>query len=77
MFLWVWWVYYERRRFQEVSLSSRELIRMLLDRGWILDRVKGSHHVFVRADKPYHISLPHPEKDLATGTLHKLLKLMD
>jgi predicted RNA binding protein YcfA (HicA-like mRNA interferase family) len=50
---------------------------MLLERGWVLDRVKGSHHVFVRADKPYHISLPHPEKDLATGTLRKLMKLMD
>jgi predicted RNA binding protein YcfA (HicA-like mRNA interferase family) len=50
---------------------------MLLERGWVLDRVKGSHHVFVRADKPYHISLPHPEKDLAIGTLRKLIKLMD
>ncbi|MCA1176798.1 MULTISPECIES: type II toxin-antitoxin system HicA family toxin [unclassified Pantoea] len=58
-------------------MSSRELIRMLLERGWVLDRVKGSHHVFVRADKPYHISLPHPEKDLAIGTLRKLIKLMD
>ncbi|MRS21863.1 addiction module toxin, HicA family [Enterobacteriaceae bacterium RIT692] len=58
-------------------MSSRELIRMLLERGWVLDRVKGSHYIFVRMDKPYHISLPHPEKDLATGTVRKLLKLMN
>ncbi|WP_349253920.1 type II toxin-antitoxin system HicA family toxin, partial [Pantoea sp. Pa-EAmG] len=38
---------------------------------------KGSHHGVVRADQPYHISLPHPETDLATGTLRKLLKMMD
>ncbi|WP_223300464.1 type II toxin-antitoxin system HicA family toxin [Pantoea sp. At-9b] len=52
-------------------------MKLLKERGWILDRIKGSHHVFVKDGKDYHISVPHPEKDLATGTLNKLLKLID
>ncbi|WP_425531520.1 type II toxin-antitoxin system HicA family toxin [Pantoea ananatis] len=52
-------------------------MKLLKQRGWVLDRVKGSHHVFVREDKDYHITVPHPEKDLATGTLNKIMKLID
>ncbi|ADU68736.1 YcfA family protein [Pantoea sp. At-9b] len=58
-------------------MSSRDFMKLLKERGWILDRIKGSHHVFVKDGKDYHISVPHPEKDLATGTLNKLLKLID
>ena len=58
-------------------MSSKELMKLLKQRGWVLDRVKGSHHVFVREDKDYHITVPHPEKDLATGTLSKIMKLID
>lgn len=52
-------------------------MKLLKERGWVLDRVKGSHHVFVRDDKGYHITVPHPEKDMATGTLKQIMKLMD
>lgn len=44
-------------------MRSRDLIRELERAGWSLDRVRGSHHVFV---KPGHrpIVIPHPRKDL-------------
>jgi len=57
-------------------LSSRELMKQLVERGWLLARVKGSHHTFVKEGVPYVITVPHPEKDLAQGTLHTILKLM-
>ncbi|MGB9095078.1 MAG: type II toxin-antitoxin system HicA family toxin [Erwinia sp.] len=57
-------------------MSSRELMTLLKQNGWVLDRVKGSHHVFVKVEKAHHITLPHPEKDVARGTLHDILKNM-
>lgn len=55
-------------------MSSRELIALLKADGWTLDRVKGSHNVFVHPTKPGHISVPHPKKDLKTGLVQALLK---
>ncbi|MFW7204149.1 type II toxin-antitoxin system HicA family toxin [Serratia sp. BNK-17] len=55
-------------------MSSAELIRKLKKEGWVLDRVKGSHHTFVKEGREDIITVPHPEKDLATGTLQRILK---
>ncbi|MEJ5114008.1 type II toxin-antitoxin system HicA family toxin [Erwinia billingiae] len=57
-------------------MSSRELMTLLKKNGWVLDRVKGSHHIFVKEGKENHITLPHPEKDIAKGTLRDILKNM-
>ncbi|WP_434064621.1 type II toxin-antitoxin system HicA family toxin [Symbiopectobacterium purcellii] len=51
-------------------------MKLLEINGWVLDRVKGSHHIFVKDGKDYHITVPHPEKDVAKGTLAKILKQM-
>ncbi|MDC8011024.1 type II toxin-antitoxin system HicA family toxin [Tahibacter soli] len=56
-------------------MNSRELIKRLKDDGWELKNVKGSHHVFRHPTKPGHISVPHPEKDLGTGLVKKLMKI--
>ena len=42
--------------------------------GWVLRGSKGSHHIFVHPTKPWHISVPHPKKDLGIGLLHTLFK---
>lgn len=55
-------------------MTSAELIKQLLKAGWVLRSVKGSHHVYVHPQRPGHISIPHPRKDLGTGLLHKLLR---
>lgn len=57
-------------------MSSKELMKLLVKNGWVLVRVKGSHHTFIKVGTALHITLPHPEKDVATGTLHKILKQM-
>ncbi|GJL35402.1 YcfA-like protein [Phytobacter ursingii] len=51
-------------------------MKQLQERGWVLDRVKGSHHTFVKVGVSYVITVPHPEKDIAKGTLQKILKQM-
>ena len=49
-------------------------MNVLRKNGWVLDRVKGSHHTFIKEGKNYHITVHHPEKDLATGTLRQIPK---
>ncbi len=55
-------------------MTSKELIHHLLQDGWQLRGVKGSHHVFVHPSKSGHITVPHPKKDLGTGLVQKILK---
>jgi predicted RNA binding protein YcfA (HicA-like mRNA interferase family) len=55
-------------------MGSREVIDRLRADGCKLDRVKGSHHVFVHDSKPGIVVVPHPKKDLPTGTLRSILR---
>ena len=54
--------------------NSRDLIKVLLANGWILNRTKGSHHVFIHPDRGGHITVPHPKKDLGVGLVSSILK---
>lgn len=59
------------------TVTSAQLIKKMLSAGWELRSVKGSHHIYTHPDRPGHITVPHPKKDLGTGLLHKLLKQAD
>jgi predicted RNA binding protein YcfA (HicA-like mRNA interferase family) len=55
-------------------MTSKELIQLLKQDGWMLRGSKGSHHVFVHPSKTGHLTVPHPKKDLGTGLVQKILK---
>lgn len=55
-------------------MNSAELIKQMEQAGWVLRGVKGSHHIFTHPERPGHLSVPHPRKDLGVGLAHKLLK---
>ena len=55
-------------------MKSVDLIRELAAAGWVLDRVRGSHHVFRHPDRPSHIVVPHPKKDLGVGLVAAIKK---
>jgi predicted RNA binding protein YcfA (HicA-like mRNA interferase family) len=55
-------------------LKSADLIRELERSGWTLRRMVGSHHIFVHASRPGHITVPYPKKDLGKGLVHKIRK---
>jgi predicted RNA binding protein YcfA (HicA-like mRNA interferase family) len=55
-------------------MKSGDLIEALEQDGWVLRGAKGSHHIFTHPQKPGHVSVPHPKKDLGAGLVHKLLK---
>lgn len=54
--------------------SSRDIKQRLEKEGWILLRVRGSHHVFRRKVTKEVIVLPHPKKDLGFGLVRGIYK---
>jgi predicted RNA binding protein YcfA (HicA-like mRNA interferase family) len=48
-------------------VNSAALIRDIEKAGWVLNRVKGSHHVFTHPSLPGIVVVPHPKKDLGLG----------
>jgi predicted RNA binding protein YcfA (HicA-like mRNA interferase family) len=55
-------------------MKSADLIRELEEAGWVLDRVRGSHHVFKHPLRPGIIGAPHPKKDLGIGLVAAIRK---
>jgi predicted RNA binding protein YcfA (HicA-like mRNA interferase family) len=55
-------------------MQSRELLRMLEKEGWVVRAVRGSHHVLEHPERPGHLTVPHPKKDLGKGLVAKLLR---
>jgi predicted RNA binding protein YcfA (HicA-like mRNA interferase family) len=56
------------------TMKSADIIRELLDAGWTLDRVRGSHHIFKHPTRPGSIVVPHPKKDLGMGLIAAIRK---
>lgn len=54
--------------------NSGDLIRLVERDGWVLVKVKGSHHQFKHPTKPGKVTIPHPKKDLPEGTVNSILK---
>jgi len=54
-------------------MTGRELVRLLEKDGWVLDRIKGSHHIMIKDNKTLSVPV-HSSKDLGKGLLNKLLK---
>ncbi|MGP0873222.1 type II toxin-antitoxin system HicA family toxin [Serratia sp. CY81684] len=55
-------------------MTSDELIKKVKANGWDLVRINGSHHIFEKSGEPLPLVIPHPRKDMAIGTLNKILK---
>jgi len=56
------------------SLTSKELVRILQQKGFLLDRSSGSHQIWLHPVSGKRAILPFHSKDLPTGTLYAILK---
>lgn len=56
-----------------MQMTGKELIRLLQQQGWVLDRIQGSHHILVRQDKTLSVPV-HGSSDLKKGTLNAIMK---
>lgn len=56
------------------TLTPRKVIKVLKKKGFILDRVKGSHHIYYRPETKCRVIVALHKKDLPKGTLLEILK---
>jgi len=54
-------------------MTGKQLIKLLKDHGWELERIQGSHHIMVKRKKTLSVPV-HGNKDLGKGLLHALIK---
>jgi predicted RNA binding protein YcfA (HicA-like mRNA interferase family) len=60
------------------SISGKRFSKLLENKGWILVRVSGSHHVYMKTGNSARISLPiHGNEDLKIGLLKHFMKVAD
>ena len=55
-------------------MDSRKLVKMIEADGWQLTRTRGSHQQFKHPEKLGLVTIPHPKRDLPTGTVKSILK---
>lgn len=54
------------------SYSSKEIIRILLECGWVLRGIEGSHHHFKHPNNTGKVTVKHPQKDIPIKTLKNI-----
>jgi predicted RNA binding protein YcfA (HicA-like mRNA interferase family) len=56
------------------SLTPQKVIRVLQHKGFVLDRTKGSHQIYIQPDTGQRVVVPFHRKDLPQGTLLEILR---
>ena len=60
------------------AISGKEFAKGLERHGWILLRIKGSHHIYGKAGSEVRISVPiHGNQNLKTGMVRHFLKMAE
>ena len=55
-------------------MDRRTIIRGLIADGWELAATKGSHHQFKHKSRLGRVTVPHPKRDIPSGTLRSIEK---
>ena len=56
------------------SLTPEKIIKVLERKGFVLDRVKGSHHIYYHSETKRRVVVPFHRRNLPKGTLLEILK---
>ncbi|MHC0064971.1 type II toxin-antitoxin system HicA family toxin [Nostoc sp. UIC 10890] len=58
------------------SISGKQLCKIVEQKGWVLQRITGSHHIYENPEAQKILSIPvHRNQDLKVGTLKALMKI--
>lgn len=57
-----------------IPLKPRELEKLLLQNGFVLNHVIGSHKQYFNPKTKSHVTVPFHSKELAIGTLKSIIK---
>lgn len=55
-------------------LTPAKIIKVLKSKGFVLDRTKGSHHIYYHPETKTRVVVPFHKKDLPIGTFISILK---
>ena len=55
-------------------LTPQKIIKVLEKKGFVLDRMKGSHHIYYHPEMKRRVVVPLHKRDLPKGTLFEILK---
>jgi len=53
-------------------MKDKDLLKLLIDNGWVVKRIKGSHHVLQKGNQTEIV--PVHGRDVPTGLLNTILK---
>ncbi|KPL03386.1 MAG: hypothetical protein AMJ73_07320 [candidate division Zixibacteria bacterium SM1_73] len=56
------------------SLTPQKIVQVLEKSGFVLDRTKGSHHIYYHPETKRRVIAPLHKRDLPKGTLLEILK---
>ena len=57
------------------AISGPEMCRLLEANGWVLQRIKGSHHIYSKAGERKIISIPvHGNRNLKAGLASRIAR---
>jgi predicted RNA binding protein YcfA (HicA-like mRNA interferase family) len=56
------------------SLTHQKIIKALEKKGFVLDRIKGSHHIYYHLETKKRAVVPLHKRDLPKGTLLEIIK---
>ena len=60
------------------QVTGRELASAIQGKGWVLARIKGSHHVFTKEGRRERIVIPiHGNRPLKVGLLRAQMKIAE
>ncbi|HET8778003.1 MAG TPA: type II toxin-antitoxin system HicA family toxin [Candidatus Limnocylindria bacterium] len=65
-------MYTSRRHQRGGSTHSRVVLAKLQADGWVVHRIRGSHHHLRHPTKPGTVTVPHPVRDIPKGTLRSI-----
>ena len=54
-------------------MTGKEMVKLLKEYGWEVDRISGSHHIMIKGRKTLSVPV-HGKKDLKKGIQQALLK---
>jgi predicted RNA binding protein YcfA (HicA-like mRNA interferase family) len=59
-------------KYMRMERDSKKIVRRLIDDGFELVSVSGSHHKYRKGNRT--VIVPHPKRDLPTGTARAIAK---
>jgi predicted RNA binding protein YcfA (HicA-like mRNA interferase family) len=60
------------------ALSGKEFARIIEQKGWVLLRIQGSHHIYGKTGVDVRLTIPiHGNQNLKVGILRHLMKMAE